>query len=479
MVYWFKNTSTKQKRILLFFFIIFLISAGLRTGMVRFNRQSNDLHMEVIKSILLTNQLPEKPDCFECFQPKLFHYTAAMFLRLTGMENLNDRGVIFGAELVDYVAGLITIIIIGLFLYRLPVKYDVLKILAYGLVALNPKLIGINSQATNDTFAILFSTLALFCTFLYLKKSKPITFIFIVLFTILAISSKTNCWVTAIAIFISLLINIWMDKERRWKSIYIPFTFALATVILSILNPLNQYIVNTQKYGSPILMNLDVQPTPDFIIQSPTSYPGVLSIEDGYFTFKFYDLLVYPRIENGYGGYPPHRTSLWTQLYGRAYSVHFDNWPKDWSTSGEDGFPLSRAIFSLALLPTILLLVGFVMESFLTIKAFFKQDAILASDSHFGLAGVAFIGYILFVIFYTLEYREYQTMKAIFIYPAIITFPLFFLRSGDAIFDRISKRFNWIKICIVAMIVVLLILFCTDIITMIRLIYTNTFSQMA
>jgi|GEM_PF-4889979 hypothetical protein len=152
--------------------IIFLISAGLRLGMVVFNRKSNDDHFTVIQLILNTKRLPEKADCWECYQPKLFHYTAAKFLQLTGLENTNPSSMILAVEMLNYTAGLITILVIRLFLYRLPDKNGLLKVIAFGLVALNPGLIGINSQATNDTFAILFSTLALFCTYSFLQKKK-------------------------------------------------------------------------------------------------------------------------------------------------------------------------------------------------------------------------------------------------------------------------------------------------------------------
>ena len=195
--------------------LIFLISAGLRLGLVSFNRESNDDHFTVIQLILKTDRLPEKADCWECYQPKLFHYTAAKFLQLTGLENANPGTMILAVELLNYTAGLITLLVIGLFLYRLPGKNGLLKVLAFGLVAFNPDLIGINSQATNDTFAILFSTLALYCTYAFLQKKKPVTFLLILLFTILGICSKTNVWITAIAIFLALLVKAWMEKPDR------------------------------------------------------------------------------------------------------------------------------------------------------------------------------------------------------------------------------------------------------------------------
>src|SRR2546422_4368236 len=41
------------------------------------------------------------------------------------------------------------------------------------------------------------------------------------------------------------------------------------------------------------------------------------------FRSRLVDLLEHPVISNDVEGYPLHRTSLWSQLYGRAHFVHF------------------------------------------------------------------------------------------------------------------------------------------------------------
>ena len=452
--------------------LIFIISAGLRLELVVFNRESNDDHFAVIQLILKTYRLPEKADCWECYQPKLFHYTAAKFLQLTGQENANPGTMILAVEMLNYAAGLITILVIGLFLDYLPGKNGLLKGIAFGLVAFNPGLIGINSQATNDTFAILFSTLALFCCYAYLQKKRTVTFFLMLLFTILGICSKTNVWITAIAILLALLIKAFVEKQGRSRMLWSAVLFGLLTLVISIFNPLNQYISNVQDYGSPILLNIDQQPLPDFFKQTSAARPGILSIQDGFFTFKFGDMLRYPRNENGYV-YTPTRTSLWTQLYARANSVHFDDWPISWSTSGEQGFALSRAIYILALLPALFLLVGAAMEIFLFLKSLIKRDPNLAAATHFGLTALTFIGFVLFIILYALEYRDYSVMKAIFLYPAMLTFPLLFMRAGETLSVRLAGRFRWVRTGFVIWMAALFVLYSADIVTMAALLYSR------
>jgi hypothetical protein len=441
-------------------------------GLVLFNRESNDDHFTVIQLILNTNRLPEKADCWECYQPKLFHSVSAEFIRMAGLANANQSSMILAVELLNFTAGLITLLVIGFFLLRLPGKNGLLKVLAFGLVALNPGLIGINSQATNDTFAILFSTLALFCMYAFLQKKRPVTFLLMLLFIILGISSKTNVWITAIAILLALLIQAWIETQSRVRRLLIACLFGAVTLVLSIFNPLNQYIANYRAYGSPILLNIDRSPLPHFYEQTSAGRPGILSIQDGFFTFKLIDLLRYPRIENG-AVYPPSRTSLWTQLYGRAYSVHFDNWPESWSTTGEQGFTLSRAIYILALLPTALLLLGAAMEIYLALKSLIKRDPELAAATHLGLTAITATGFVLFIIFYALEYRDFSVMKAIFLYPAMLTFPLLFLRAGEWLSARMLERFGWLRSAFGTLMVALFILYSMDIITMITLLYSR------
>jgi hypothetical protein len=146
------------------FLITFLLSCALRVAFVRVNRESNDNHVQVVKIILSTGHLPEKKDCSECFQPKLYHFTVAKIIQGFGWMNINLNRRTLVAEFINLLAGIMTLVVVFDLIKRLPVRNEWLKFLAFALVALNPQLIGINSQATNDTFLILFSTLALYCT---------------------------------------------------------------------------------------------------------------------------------------------------------------------------------------------------------------------------------------------------------------------------------------------------------------------------
>src|SRR5258706_622036 len=96
---------------------IFVVSLCLRLGLSLYNREANDPHMPVIRYIMKNNKLPEKMDCWECFQPKLFHYTVAKLLDIMRLNRRNDEEVQkIVAQLVNFLAGFVMMIVAGIFI---------------------------------------------------------------------------------------------------------------------------------------------------------------------------------------------------------------------------------------------------------------------------------------------------------------------------------------------------------------------------
>jgi hypothetical protein len=414
----------------------------LRFSLAILNREANDAHEAVANLIIQTGKLPNKDDCWECFQPKLYHIIFAKSLQFSGMENKPAYQQNVMGQAINFLAGIITLVIVYLFIRGLPEYSEKLKFLAFALVALNPNLIGINSQATNDTFAILFSTLAIFFVYKYIKQKQLMDLIFCSIFVILGISTKVNAWVTAIAIVIALLIMSLLQEYRK-KRLIIVMIFIFAIIIFSIINPLSQYISNYQKYGSPILLNIKKDPFPQFSGEYSADASGIWYIGDGFFTFKFLDLLKHPRLDPGTSVYLPHQTSFWTVLYGRGHSIHFDNAPPSWSTTDDSIFPLLRVLYTLAIIPTILLLSGAVRDFYDLAISFIKRRYPVIQSKYYGLFLFILIGYISFQVLYSLQYRSVTVIKTIFIFPALLSFPLFFMQASKRLYSFLSKRNHW------------------------------------
>lgn len=436
------------------FLLTFLLATALRLGLSLVNREANDPHLEVAQIILQNNRLPTRDDCWECFQPKLYHIILAKLFQAG--QIYRPAAQIVAANLFSAAAGVLTLAALWRWMAQLGLTSRPTGWLAFTLAALNPKLIGINAQATNDSLLILFSTLALHQAWNLLQapKNSPasrsrVSFGLACLFTFLAASTKTNGWVTFTAILLALLIRALRDPANRLRL----ETYALAWLLIVpaavSLNPLNQYFSNVQKYGTPLVTNINRAAPPALFEPTPTNKPGLLSIQDGFFTFKLSSLLATPYINPEPQQPLPHRTSFWTQLYGRAHSVNFDNWPATWRSDNPAGFPLRRAIYLLALLPTGLLLAGTVRES----------ARLLRGADENALFLLVWLGYLSFVALYAWIYREYPVMKAIFLYPALPAFPVLFHNAAQKLPGRAIQL-------LIALSILLFALYVTDVLTL-------------
>jgi len=112
-----------------------------------------------------------------------------------------------------------------LFIRQLPVGSQLVKLIAFGLVALNPGLVSINIQATNDTFAISFSFIAVYYAYQLLVQPDEISqpkrdWVYLgaaSLFAALAILSKTNASVTAIAILAAFVVKAIFQRRYQFS----------------------------------------------------------------------------------------------------------------------------------------------------------------------------------------------------------------------------------------------------------------------
>jgi hypothetical protein len=378
-----------------------------------------------------------------------------------GFNTNRDEQIVIG-QILNFLAGLAILVIVWMFIGQLSFQTQRAGIFAFALTALNPKLIGINSQVTNDTFLLLFSTAAIYFAFLYLQKKSGYFLILTIVFSTLAISSKSSGWAAPLAFFLALLVMGWLESEKRFMVLSLAVLQLITVILLVFLNPVSQYFFNFQNYGSPVLASIaEKRPLPHFFTQTHYSDSGVISIQDGFFTFKFADLLKHPRIERGDWTKQPLRTSFWTLLYGRAHSLHFDNWPVSWSTSSDQVFPLTRSIYILATIPTFIILFGAALQIKFMVHGF-NQTVSVMKYSQSALMLLVFGGYLGFVVMYSIIDQGYQVIKAIFVFPALLSLVFFFLQGYQKLnlFLEINRR---LKFAIDAALIALLFLYAMDV----------------
>jgi hypothetical protein len=204
---------------------------------------------------------------------------------------------------------------------------------------------------------------------------------------------------------------------------------------------LGQYSEKYQAYGTPFETNMAPQPMPHLFEKTYVARPGITSIVDSYLTFRYKDLLLVPinTTLRAYD-YSLQRTSLWTQLYARAYFAHYDQYPKSWQSRDRFILYLGRFIYILALLPTALGLSGFLK----TARSLF-EPAILKPVAY-GERWTYFLtvcGFFFFIILYTLRIRDFSTMKAVFLFPAMMAFAYILADGMETIRAKVkSKRID-------------------------------------
>lgn len=415
------------------------LGIALRLILVVLNADANDNHIEVIQAMAFAGWIPGVDDMWQGFQPKLYHMTVAAIWQV--MPEVRLGIYIRVAQLVSCFAGIATLLITWRFLLELTVRPGV-RTIAMSLAALNPKLLGIHAQATNDAFVIFFCTLALFAMWRFMRVPGARSALIGLAALVGATVSKGNAIPIICTVALILTVGPLLhagDRSRRWKW---PLLACLMLAAVVGAGALDEYGRTYQTKGSPFATNRDRMPWPAFFEKTtefPSSVrPGVRSIADSVFTFRLVDMLRNPITWARGSTYPEHRTSIWSQVYGNAHSVHFDGHPDSWRSWQPEVIWTTRAILVLALPATAVLLAGFVLLSSGTLIEAVRRRPPPPLENL--LLVVAVGSQLSFLVLYCMRIRNFGTMKAIFIAPALLGFVWCFAIAGDRLSGWLAGR---------------------------------------
>lgn len=402
-------------------FVVLMVGILLRVLLASVNTQSNDSHLPVIAIIADENRFPEKGEAWEAFQPKLYHVTVAMLWRIAPAATEPGRRRI--AQFVSCAAGIGTLLIVIGFL-RDAALSERTRLLAFGMVALSPELIGIGAQATNDTFVILFGTLTLLFAHRSMKEGGTATYLALLLCACLAGLSKGNGLVVITAVVGAYVITVFrpaapVQRVRRRRILQLTL---FLVIVIPVVWQVGPYGVHQRVYGSPFVTNWNSSPRPFLFKQTRVERPGLTSVAHGLFTFRFIDLLRHPISGDQRKSYPTHRTSLWSRLYGQAHFVHFEQWPPSWRSRDPAVLNLGRFLFLFAVLPTALLLWKIVANGFALARRCYGRQANPSFEMARAVLVLAVFGHLLFVALYSIRLRDFSSMKFIFVLPGLLGF---------------------------------------------------------
>lgn len=392
--------------------LVLFLACFQRFSLAWVNRDANDDHYQVMLLLKDGFRSLSMQDCRECFHPKLYYFFCVAAFKSFGIDAV-DRQLLF-AQLINSFAGVFTIGIIGIFLMQNPANW-LSGVLVFAFVALNPSLIGVNAQATNDSFVILFTTLAIYATCRLLKTSRVSAFIVVIVSLSGAVLSKGTAWPGAIAILIAFAMRGLLKKGERRR--YCVFFALSATAVATCISYGGYDFENFDKYAAT------AKGKPLYLFErTEVGRPGVVSIWDSYLTFRFVDLLLHPVNSRSRELNPEHRSSLWTQLYGRLNSIQFDYHPPSWRSDSQSVKLVNRSVFVLGLVVLFTFLIGTVKVMVDFVSDFFAQGAIVFVSDHRLFLWLTATGYISFIIVFTFSYRDFSAMKAIYIFPGMLAF---------------------------------------------------------
>ena len=421
--------------------IIFTIAFSLRLGLAIVNNgRANDNHLEVSTKILNEGKLPEPKDCWQCYHPKLYHYTVAQLWKVFRIETKKSRYIL--AQMLNALAGIITIFLFWLFLKERPISGRV-RLLLISLIALNPRLIAINAQASNDSFMILFATITLYSLYRYICTFSVKYYLLLLIFTCLAGLTKGNALVIIIGICVVFTIKIIGTGNFHFS---ITKGCLGAAIIFVLFVPFfvgyfGQYYGNYKKYGEPIGFNTPLNKKLHFIKETSFRRPGVKSILGGYFTFRLFDMIRMPRITNSEDTYPKHRTSVWSQLYGRTHFLYFDYWPPGiWRSNNPIMMNAGRAALILALFPSVLFLFGTFNELKIWFIALKEKNYDFITYSNEWIFHVFIVGFTAFIILFTAFGQDFSFMKIIYVFPGLLAALIPFSKGLEQAYTSFQHR---------------------------------------
>jgi hypothetical protein len=446
---------------------VFVIATLLRTGLCIVNYESNDDQFQAIRIILNEGRLPTLKDGIHCYHPKLYHATAAAVLKIFALDS--PRGQIIAAQFLNCIAGILTIYIVWVFLNRRPLQ-DKIKFICFSIIALNPKLIGINSHAGNNSFVILFATAALYFAYRFFNETTLKNFSGLTVSAIFAALSKGNGLVLFVGILLVFALKLLVHPKISLspRESYLKYLAIFLILFFAIVPICGQYWSTYKLYGNPLRVNIEKDPFPHFFEKTyPNSVrPGVTSIADAYFTFRFYYLIKYPVITNDKDNYPIHRTSLWSQLYGRAHFIYFDMWPFSWQTGNPTILNIGRAILILALLPSFFLIVAVMKETSIWLVAVYNCRFNFIAETSEWIFDVFLAGYIFSMIWFTLCYRDFASMKAVYIFPAFLS-AIYLLSQGIDYIYKLNEKKSGLILFFDSTFALLFLLYCITVVSLI------------
>jgi len=443
--------------------VVVAVAAALRLTIAVLNDAANDNHLQVVHMLLDGSSSLDMSHCHECFHPKLFYWGFALLVRLLGLATSFWQLRI--GQVLNATFGITTVLIVYRFLLLQRFSSGV-RILVVALAALNPAFLAINGQFTNDSLVILLSAAGIFAIARYADEQRLRHFGLAAVCLTLAFATKGTSWVSGLSALLSLLVGaVAIRRQGGPRPRRNVFLAAVLTALL--LSAIGSAGYDFRSYR--IYANLGKDAKVHMFEKTYVARPGVVSIYDSYLTFRLFDLIQHPYTGNTTTLVPLHRSSVFSQLYGRLHFLHLDFWPRAWQLRDTTFFFVGRFNLVLGLVPTGLFLVGVLL-------GLRKQVVALARD---GLVQwvrtqrepdliclLLCLGYLAFIVKFTYDFRDFSGMKPVYLFPGILGFVKVLADGYQWTADRLG-RIKYLRTVLAALSTLLLAGYTADAVVLI------------
>jgi hypothetical protein len=289
------------------FLILVIISFGviLRVTVFWVSPPNNgyDDHLEVIHIYSQELHRPAPFQCWECYQPPLYYYTAAITFNVSRALGGSEMACWKAVQGINPLLSILLLIIAYQILLLFKLNKLLIAITLSFLVAL-PRDIFTSAMIGNDYMLVFFSILALFLflkTLIAIKTEYKVRFWYTVLVIVTLLSAMTKQHGLILLLFPGVLFLMLFRKAYR-PSLY----WALPVLIVGIVFSLSDEIWKYKLTGKILVSNQH------YFNYAENQYPGSLEKVE-FLTFRVVELYSTPFISESTAA------SIFTELFARTF----------------------------------------------------------------------------------------------------------------------------------------------------------------
>lgn len=389
------------------FWVVLLLGVLNRMVLFRYNMRYTDDYIEPIQMWLNMGTKPLPYDCWECFHPPLFSACIRFFADLM---NYTTRLEIFQTiQLFNFTLSIFILLLVLLFIKKIKLS-GIVEFAVMLFWAINPELVSTSVLGSNDNLAILLGILLtqlLLKSYIYQQKSL----VGLVSLTILGVATKGT-----MLVFLGFTVLILLYRMVLGQKSILNYAKGVLTLIILIGGSayLGGYTTKHQLGYDVFKINQERRTPPKLLEKTPfDGRPGVESVSSAFFTFQYLSLFQQPYNNYHIEPYPKHRTSMFTQFYAQYSGYFFDRHPHYWIPQNKYPDLLAMGNFAIQLPLFVLFIYGLVLSGL----SFFRRK----EKKPFVYLAI-FTVYMLFMMAYVYQYRDYAFMKYLYTLPGILAY---------------------------------------------------------